>query len=486
VNGAVAPVTRIDFVTRIRGAHPAAWTLVALVLAGLALRIVVVVSVWPVTATLADATSYTYYATRNPLESAGHPGGYSSILAVFGLVSRDVWVLIMLQHLLGIATAIVFYLAVRRITGSPWPGLVPAAVVLLNADLIFLEHNVLSEAPFLAALSGAFYATARAFDAPDPWWRWPAAAAAFVCMATVIRATGLFLLPVVLLAILLAQPRPWRTRWQAPVGTAAVAALLLTMYASGNLLTNGRFEVGPAQGWHLYGRVARFADCRQFTPPDGTERLCEDTPVPQRPGPVFYFHDPGSPAARLWGPEPWREHDDDMRAFAMNVIIHQPLTYSQEMWRDIKAYFAPQTFPSPYHLDSELDWTRATLRDPNVDGYVRLLGEFFDPFRLDVEPGPVVFLHDYQRVFRFGATALSITTLLSVIGLLVGAKRERLGVLLLGVGGLALLVAPVLSVFYVARYTVPLSAPLAAAAGITAFTLYRMEVARRSTRVEDA
>ena len=36
-------------------------------------------------------------------------------------------------------------------------------------------------------------------------------------------------------------------------------------------------------GFHLYGRVAPFADCRKFTPPRGTEPLCETTSRSERP-----------------------------------------------------------------------------------------------------------------------------------------------------------------------------------------------------------
>ena len=74
---------------------------------------------------------------------------------------------------------------------------------------------------------------------------------------------------------------------------------------------------------------------------------------------------------------------------------------------------------------------------------------------------------------RFGGTALAITTVLALIGLLVGPRRSRVGVLLFGIGGLALLVAPVLTGNYAGRYTVPMAGPLFAAAAITALALWR-------------
>jgi hypothetical protein len=47
-------------------------------------------------------------------------------------------------------------------------------------------------------------------------------------------------------------------------------------------------------------------------------------------------------------------------------------------------------------------------------------------------------VHDWQRVLRFGATALFITTVLTLIGLVIGPRRARVGVLLFGLDGLSL------------------------------------------------
>lgn len=468
---------------RLRHLDAAGWALATLLAAGVALRIVAAAASWPVTTTLADAGPYSYYATTNPLTDPAHMAGYSSLLAIAGLFSREVAFAIVLQHLLGIVTALIFYATIRRLTGSRWAGLVPAAAVLLNADLVFLERNILSETLFLAVLGGAFYTTVRAIDAPAPWWKWPAAAGALLALVTITRATGVFLLAVAVVAMLLGKPGAWRVRWRAPVGAAAVGAVLVGMYAFGNLLSNGRFEVGPTQGFHLYGRVASFADCREFTPPPGTKGLCEQTPVPLRQNGNFYMWDPGSPARRVYGSEPWEEHDDELGAFARQVILHQPRTYAKVMWRELKTYFVPSLDPGD-HLDGELDWSRANLAGhPSGAGIERSMEGFFEPFEPRASAGTVALLHDYQRIFRFGATLLSICSLLTLIGLVVGPRRSRAGVLLFGLGGLALLVPPILSVFYVARYTVPLGPPLMAAAAITVLALYRME---RLRRVEDA
>jgi hypothetical protein len=84
-------------------------------------------------------------------------------------------------------------------------------------------------------------------------------------------------------------------------------------------------------------------------------------------------------------------------------------------------------------------------------------------------------------VVRFGTTALSITTLLVLLGLVIGTRRSRLGVLLFGVGGLMLIVAPALTANYWGRYTIPMAGPLMAAAAITMTSLWRAYGSKRET-----
>jgi hypothetical protein len=470
--------------SRAKKASPAYLILAAFVVIGVAVRVVAFTAWWPASTTLADAIPYSAYAESDPLGDPQHPVGYPAMLALLGFVTRDLAVTIVVQHLLGLASGLVLFAAVRRLTHSPWPALAPAGVVLLNADLVFLEHTIMSEGPFVAAMAVAIYASVRAIDSPDPWWRWPAASGALIGLAGLMRSTALFLLPIAALAILLARGRPWRLSWRAPVATAGVGAILLGGYAFANLAANGRFEVGPAQGWHLYARVAPFADCTQFDPPAGTRRLCETTPPDSRPGGDFYLYQADSPALKAYGPQPWREHDGDMGAFARQAIWHQPKTYALTIWRDVRYFFVPsarkpRTFAGG-DLDAELDWTvwypgsAKTVRDVRAG-----MQAFFDPFRTSKSDGSLAFLHDYQRVFRFGATMLTITTLLILLGLFVGPRRSRVGVLLFGVGGLVMLAGPTLSVYAIGRYTVPVAPMIAAGAAIVVWTLWRMEAERR-------
>ena len=79
----------------------------------------------------------------------------------------------------------------------------------------------------------------------------------------------------------------------------------------------GYFGLSEASGWALYSRVALFADCTRFDPPEGTRALCETTPASERPGADFYGHEPGSPARRLFGEPP--AGDEQLSEFARSA-----------------------------------------------------------------------------------------------------------------------------------------------------------------------
>ena len=466
----------------------AGWVLAALVVVGIALRVLAAISWWPATTTLSDAISFAGYAEHDPLGSPQHPPGYALTLDVIGLFTREVAVTIAIQHLLGIGSALLTFSAVRRLCGSAWPGIAAAAIMLLDGDLIYLEQSVMSESTFVFVLSVALYACVRAIDEPDAVWGWPLVAGVALGLCVWMRAAGLFLVPVAIVVLILARPRPWRSgaNWRGPATAALAAAVMLLGLAVSNKLANDRLEIGPAQGWHLYQRVAPFADCSQFTPPAGTEALCETTPRDQRLGGDHYLYDEDSPARQAFGAV--GAEDAKLGAFARQVILHQPLDYARAMWNDLTAYWVPSGHPfvdgGGGDLDPQLDWEITLPPDSRFDTETKRFTEqgmevFFDPFTVDQWAGGIRFLDTEQRLFRFGGTLLTITTALVLLGLAIGPRRSRLGVLLLGVGGLALLVAPTVSAIYIGRYTVPIAGPMVGAAAIAVFELWRMETARR-------
>jgi hypothetical protein len=462
-----------------RPQSPADYTLAALVLAGVCLRAFAALAWWPTMPTFADSWPYAYYAAHGVFGDPQHPAGYSLFLWTIGLVTRQVAVTTILQHFIGIGTALVLFTAVRRLVGSPWPALLPAAIVLLNADQVYQEQLVASEPLSAALLASAAYATVRAIDSVPNARRWAAGAGALAAAATIVRTEVIFLAPVLAFALLIGH-KPRRRRWTASAVLVCVWGVLLIGYGAVKDIATGRFEVGPSTGWQLYGRAATFADCHLFTPPRGTAGLCESTPPVNRFGHDHYMYDPSSPAVRLFGHI--GNDDGKLQAWAIDAIEAEPSVYLSSVYHNLRDYFIPSLFVyvpgAGSGLDGELDW--GSIPDPTTTRNVTVgMESFFDRFNAHRHPRRVRALRDYQRIFRFGATMLTLTALLALLGLGIGSRNARVGVIIFGLGGIVTLFPEALVGAYLGRYTVPLAGPMAAAAGISLWSVAQMERIRR-------
>jgi hypothetical protein len=460
------------------------YVLAGLLLAGVALRLLAVIGWWPVGTTLDDG--YQLYA-EHPFDNPLHPAGYSVILGAIGALTREVAVPVLLQHLSGIVSALLLFAAVRRVTGSQWAGLLPVAV-LFNPDQIFLEHSIMSESWIVLFGSLGLYAAVRVFDQPDPWWLWPVVAGAALGVAVTIRPGGLPLIAIAAIARGVLQARglrDWRA-WRAPGVLLAAAAAVLLVFAGANARYGHGFGLAPSQGWYLYGRAAQFADCDRFTPPPGTEVLCDDRPPEQRPGGAFYMFDERSPAQRHFGdPElaygGFGNDDELLDTWARRAILAQPLDYLETVWEYGRAYWLPGLMPESgtkgSGLDPQLDFTRgledtfsaAIFKQATEDSLER----YFNPFTVEEDRPALELLRALQHVTRFGALLLWVGTLLTIVGLVVGTRRTRCAVALFGLGGLSLLLAPILTANFYGRYTAPIAGLMLAASAIVIAELVR-------------
>jgi hypothetical protein len=467
--GELAPVSP-QSARRIRGPTSAAgWVLLALVLLGIALRILAIVSWWPVTPTLEDG--YQRFAAINVFIDPQHPVGYDLIVAGLGAITRQVAFTVLVQHLAGLASALLFGAATRRVTGSAWARLLPAGIVLLDPDVVFLEHSIMSEIWVILAIAFALYGAVRVAEEPVPWWRWPLLTGAALAAAVMIRSAALPLVAVVALALLLVRPR----RVRATLVVVGTSLLLLLAFAGLNAVEGQRFGIEPSPGWYLYGRVAQFADCRRFTPPARTARLCETRPLSQRPTAYFYTFESGSPAVKLFGA--FGSDDATVGGWARRALEAQPGAFLRMAWVYLRGYFVPGSLPRRISagstgLDPQLDF--ANPGNPFIVAAIQQdLERYYYPFKTHTLHVGLRVLRAWQRVVRFGATALFVATLLTAVGLAVGPRRYRVGALMFGVGGLSLLLAPALTGTYSGRYTVPMAGSLAASAAIALTALWR-------------
>src|SRR4051812_9755328 len=302
--------------------------LLALLAAGVILRLAMMLAQRPAFIGFPDVGTYIGAARDNVFEDPLRPAGYPIFLAVVHALSARLSVTILLQHALGVATALLLYAGVVRAGFSRFAALVPAAVVLLGGSQIFLEHTPISKALFTFLMAGAIYAAVRVGERPS--LPWAAGAGLLAALAGSVRVVGFALVIVLALWMVVALERPWRRRLLNAGACALAAVAVGSVYVFANDRTTGYAGITRAGSWNLYGRVGPFAECSKFTPPEGTRKLCQRTPPDKRPNPGAYvLTETYSPGIKAFGGpfHATQEGTGKVGAFARAAIVGQPFDY---------------------------------------------------------------------------------------------------------------------------------------------------------------
>src|SRR5437870_5242533 len=172
--------------------------LITLLTLGVALRVFLMLEYQPAALSNPDSGRFLYFAhdgERLFTDNYG-PAGYEALLRGLRLVTTRLEATVALQHLFGIAAALLVYAAMRRLGAPRWAALIPAGVLLVSGDELYLEHALLSESPFIVLVAGGLYAAVRGLDT-RPRIGWLALAGALLATSSLFRNVGL-VLPVVL------------------------------------------------------------------------------------------------------------------------------------------------------------------------------------------------------------------------------------------------------------------------------------------------
>ena len=442
--------------------------LLVLVLAGVALR-ALTIGVYSTVVTdyfTGDAGRYLRVGFDGVFSDPWQPAGYPLFLDAIRAITDVLAVTITVQHLLGVVTALTLYATVRRAGGSRPVALVPAAVALLSGDQLFIEHAFLTEALWMPLLAGGLYAAVRGGAGGD--LRWLAAAGALFGLSIIVRNVSL-VLPFLLAAWLL-----WVTGGSARRRVTAAASALLpalavvALYAIVASASGPYTGLGQMSGWSLYGRVGQFADCRQFTPPKGSESLCETRPTGERAGAFFYLWSTESPAKKEFAAMS-PEDDDTVGSFARAAVLGQPLDYARTVAKDVVRYFDPE-----FGFDRELSGTSLEAMGfrSSADEPVAFAATVRAKYsHLQATPGPGSgLLESWQNVFRTTGLILLISLALTAIGIVRGAAYVRAVCVLCGAFAVVLLVLPPAVSSYEGRYALPafMILTVSAALGVTA------------------
>lgn len=454
------------------------WVLWAILGLGLALRIGVMVFYTP--------TVFSYYggdsARYMRLDFVGihglfgdnaMPAGYPAFLAALRAISSWLPFTTIVQHLLGLGSAALLYAALRRVGVLRWAALLPAAVIALSGNTVFLEHAILTEALWMPTVILGMCLAVCSISAERPA-RWLAAGGAVLACAALIRNMALLLPVLVALWAALALPGSPKVRLRHCGAVLLPALLVVGAYlVIAGPIAGGYSGISQNQGVILYGRVAQFAECSKFTPPEGTERLCVDVVPPnKRPGALFWKWGDLSPLNSRVNFDSFDSNDQAaLSRFAWAAILHQPLDYIRTVSNDFVRFFAPEindkrlfsgTTPERMSFSS----TKPVAQKMSANQLARSFSEKYSGVGSGIAD-PVVrsFLGSYQLIFGVYGPLLLLFTGLSIAGWVLGRGAMRAGASLFSIAGLQLLLTPALIWTYDFRFGVlPASLLVAGAA----------------------
>jgi hypothetical protein len=458
----------------------------AILAAGVLLRVLFEFAWRPAFMGWPDAASYIDVSQGPIFQNNLRPAGYPMFLWLLHHISHSLNFVIVLQHGLGLATAVLLYLAVAR-TGVPraW-GLLPAAIIALGADGIFLEHAAVSESTFIFLVAAALYCAIRSTE--NDGLGWAAACGLLLAAAASVRVVAVPLFAAIAVwRLLAAGPSIKRRLALTAAGGLAVLAALAPYYAAEHHQT-GRTGLSRNGIWNLYGRVAPFANCNKFNPPASTRVLCETTPRSERPLSFLYtFNWYYSPAVRYFdNPHvATAAQTQQVREFAWSVIWGQPLDYATEVGAGLLRYVVPTHFegygggPSYNDLvDGKILFNRLFEKL----GLVEARKFYSDGSRFEVHHGLLEALRGYESVTRLDGALFVLLALLSIAGPLLARGRVRSCAALYALTAWTLMVTPVATVEFSARTAVPGFGALGSAAALGGYALLAAIRERRRSR----
>lgn len=391
------------------------------------------------------------------------------LLPVLSVVD-DVMAVVAVQHVIGLATAVVLYLLLRRWGVGRWVATLGTLPVLFDSLQLVLEHTVLSDTlfVFLAVCGLAALSWRR-----RPSWPLALAAGVLLGMSATVRQVGEPLLVAAAVYCLLVLPT-WRRRLAAAAVVAVGFAVPVGAYASWYHHVHGSYALSGFGGASLYLRTTTFVDCDQLDIPDYQRVLCPAEPVGERRDPTWYvFHD--ETTVPMLRPPAGTTPDQAMREFAMTAIRTQPGDYARTVVRDFFLNFWPVRVDK-YEYDTAYKWG---WRDWIGYEPTSWTGPAFAAHGGDLLAAHQPFadaLVQYQRVGYLPGPALFGCLVLGVAGAVGVGRARRSGLravtFLFTVSGAGLILVPDVTAEFVWRYQLPAVAllPAAAALGWTALT----------------
>jgi hypothetical protein len=304
------------------------WLLLVILGAGAALRAVTFFAYQP-----ALLNSIEYLMTSEALSPGTvHPIGYAAFLRLLPL-GGGLWVVPLVQHLLGLGIAALLYALLLELGVRRWLAALATAPLLLDSYQLSIEQYATPETLFELLLVGGC-ALLLSRRAPGP---------AFAAIAGIIFATAAVTRTIGVLAVIPAGLTVLFLRAGLVRALAFLFSFLLLLggYAAWYHSYRGEYALTGSTGLFLYGRVAPFVDCGEFSKPPYEEVLCPKEPVGERlPVNELLWSDRFSPVRRIEALA-GETHDEVAMNFAKRAIANQPVAYARDVLADVLRAFAP-------------------------------------------------------------------------------------------------------------------------------------------------
>lgn len=425
---------------------------------------------------ISDSVTYLGFL-EHPSPHPDRPMGYGLLLleplAPFG---NTVTAVAVAQHLLGLGTAVVLYVLMRRWRVRRWPATLATLPVLLDAMQVFFESTPLSDV-FFGTLVTAGLAVLAWRRRPGPMLA--LAAGLLLGASATVRQVGMPLVVAGGAYCLLVGRGGW-ARLVPALALALGFTLPVTAYAAWYESEHGVFALSQIGGKSAYMRTTTFVDCSQLSLPDYQRVLCPPEPRGERLDPTDYGWYSWGTVVRLQ-PPPGTTQDEALRGFARAAVRAQPLDYVTTVLRDMALSFDVSR-GDRYEFNTASKWLFRTVVDsPPTDwaagAYSRHGGE-----QLTVHQPYAGALVAYQRVGYLPGPAVLACLLLGLAGGLGLGRARGSGMrsvcLLITVSGMGLALAPAVTTEFIWRYQLPsvVLVPVGAALAWTALRGGRPDV----------
>jgi hypothetical protein len=334
-NGATPPQRQAARAILAAAALQQHWLAAVLLAAGLVLRLLAQFAYRPVLFYI-DTARYLYNDAPG-MDPVGYRGPLRAILAVanFNAVAA-------VQHLLGLAMAVLLYVLLLR-RGSPrWLAALAMAPVLLDAYQIQIEQTLMPDTWFQALIVAGL---AILLWRPAPGWRRAAAGGLVLGTSAIFAQVGEALLPAAVL-YLLVLGGGWRLMLRRAAAVCAAFTLPILTYCTVNYLAAGDFFLSHTGVTSMYGRMAAAADCATLRLPQAERGMCPAR-AQQAKGPDSLEYDQDSPIRPYYDGLARDRVDGLITGFNHQVLSQQPLRVLHAYLRDVVRPFALTRDGSP-------------------------------------------------------------------------------------------------------------------------------------------